>query len=227
MRRFFKPRFRSLWVLLVLGLVILGTRTAYSNYIIKDGGGTTQTIFAFVCQTVNICPAHALIDSTGTEKATATNPLTGGRATIEVCVTPAITSGSAYSAGNEVGGLLAFNSAVNGLLTGELRSVRLDSLSTQTAEFDLTFFSSQPTASTWTDKATPNIQAADKGFVQPPIKLTNNFSALGTHTVYGADNIGRAVQLATATYYAVITTPGTPTFLSSSDLKLCATILKD
>lgn len=200
---------------------------ARADYIIKDGGGTTQTIFAFVCQTVKICPAHVLTDSTGTEKATATNPATNGRATVEVCAIPAITSGSAYSAGNEVGGIIALNSAVNGLLTGELRSVRLTSLSTQTAEFDVTFFSSQPTASTWADKAAPNIQAADKPFVQPPIKLTNNFSGLGTHTVYGSDNIGRAIQLATATYYAVITTPGTPTFLSSSDLRLCATILKD
>lgn len=216
-----------LFVGALVGLLV-ALPLARADYIIRDGGGNTQTILAFVCQTSKICPAHALIDSTGAEKATGANPLTLGRATIEVCVTPTITSGSSYSAGNVVGGLLAFNGAVNaGLLSGELRSVRLTSRSVQSAEFDVTFFSSQPTVSTWTDKAAPNIQAGDTPFAQPVLKLTNNYSGLGTHTVYGSDNLSRTVHLTTVTLYAVVTTPGTPTFLSSSDLQLCASVLRD
>lgn len=54
--------------------------SASADYVIKDGNGVAQTVFAFVCQSVKICSAQVLVDSTGTEKATATNPLLVGGA---------------------------------------------------------------------------------------------------------------------------------------------------
>jgi hypothetical protein len=148
-----------------------------------------------------------------------------GGVTKEVCTVPTVSTG-AYSAGEVVGGLLAFPSAFLSTNSGILQAVRLTFKSAQTAEFDVTFFSAKP-ATTFVDNAAPSIVAADVLLAQPPIKLTNNFSGLGTATSYGADGIGRPVNEVGATAYAVITTPGTPTFASASDLQLCAAWLED
>lgn len=145
-----------------------------------------------------------------------------------------VTASSAYTAGNQVGGLLTLRFArptsISPSPSGILQSVTLTSASVQTAEFDVSFFVQQPTASTWTDKVTPAIAAGDKIRVRYPVKLTNNFSGLGTHTVYNQDLIGRAVKLSPITsnvIYAVITTPGTPTFTATTDLQLCVAMLQD
>jgi hypothetical protein len=152
-----------------------------------------------------------------------------GGVTKEVCVTPVVTSGSAYSAGNVVGGLITFANAMLSANSGSLQSIRMTTKSVQSAEFDISFLSALPSAPSteFPDKAAPAIAAADVGLVLPPIKLTTNFSGLGTHTVYGADAIARAVNNAGSSAYAVITTPGTPTFTSASDLQLCATWYQD
>ena len=152
-----------------------------------------------------------------------------GGVTREVCVTPTVSTG-AYTAGNVVGGLITLPSAFLSTNSGILQAVRLTFKSAQTAEFDVTFFSALPTgvpATEFGDKAAPAIVAADVLLAQPPIKLTNNYSGLGTHTVYGADAISRPVNEVGASAYAVITTPGTPTFASASDLQLCAAWLED
>lgn len=54
---------------IVLGLIgaLFFGGIATADYIVKDGGGTTRTIFAFVCATTKICPASVPIDSTGAE----------------------------------------------------------------------------------------------------------------------------------------------------------------
>ena len=148
-----------------------------------------------------------------------------GGVTTEVCVVPVITPSSAYTAGNAVGPLIAFPNAFLSANTGVLQSVRLTSKSVQTAEFDVTFFSALP-ATVFTDYAAPAIVAADALLAQPPIKLINNNSGLGG-TTYGLDSISRPVNEAGSTAYAVITTPGTPTFASATDLQLCASWLQD
>ncbi|WP_156927852.1 hypothetical protein [Bradyrhizobium sp. Tv2a-2] len=60
--------------MLLIAAVFVGSR-AFADYQIKDGTGTLQTVLSFVCQTTKICPAQVLIDSSGSEKATASNPL--------------------------------------------------------------------------------------------------------------------------------------------------------
>lgn len=59
----------------VLGLLALFGTAAVADYTIKDGGGSTQTVLAFVCATTKICPAHVLIKSDGTEIGTNSNPV--------------------------------------------------------------------------------------------------------------------------------------------------------
>ena len=174
----------------------------------------------------------------GIERGHADAPVTAGGWTDEACTGQGqntalvVTAGSAYTAGNVVGGTLALQygrlgSGVPGE-SGILASVTITSASTQTAEFDVTFIIQQPTT-VFTDKTAPAIVAADKPFVRYPIKLTNNFSGLGTHTVYGQDQIARAVKLPPGggKIWAIITTPGTPTFTATTDLQLCIGMLKD
>lgn len=164
-------------------------------------------------------------------------PSSVGGLTREVCVPVVVTLNSAYTAGNEVGPLLSlsnmFRSSAQGAPDqgGVLQSIRLNFGAVHTSEYDIYQFSSNPSNTTWTDKTTPSINAADVNLVHPPLKLTNNASGLGTHTVYGADGIGRAHAAGTATVaatttdYFVIVTQGTPTFTSNP--QLCATYLLD
>src|ERR1019366_3244288 len=139
----------------------------------------------------------------------------------EVCVTPTVTASSAYTAGNVVGGLITLPGAFLSTNSGILQSVRLTSKSVQTVEFDVTFFSAIP-ATAFADNAAPSIAAADVALVQPPIKLTGASTGLGTGTTYGLDNIGRPINEIGSSAYALITTTGTPTFASTSDVQLCA-----
>lgn len=146
--------------------------------------------------------------------------------TSEVCVSPAVTA-SAYAAGNVVGGKLTLANAFGAVGSGVLQSIRITFKDVQTAEFDAYEFASNPTGSTWTDKTAPAIVAADVLLAKPPIKLTNNASGLGTHTVYGADAIGRSVATGATSDYFVLITTGTPTFASTSDVQFCASYLQD
>jgi hypothetical protein len=58
----------------------------------------------------------------------------------EVCVSPTITSGSAYAASNSIGGLIVLPNSFLTANAGVLQSVQLTIKSTQTAEFDIVFF---------------------------------------------------------------------------------------
>lgn len=62
-------------IILSIGIFLAGITAGRANYPYRDGTGTLQQIFSFVCQATVICPAQVLIDSSGNEKATAANPL--------------------------------------------------------------------------------------------------------------------------------------------------------
>jgi len=112
--------------------------------------------------------------------------------------------------------------------SGLLQSIRMDFKDAQSAEFDVTFFDMKP-ATAITDKATPAVSTADALLAQPTLRLTNPSTVLGSNsTVYGMDGIARALTLnGTASLYAVVTTTGTPTFGSATDMQLCASVIRD
>ena len=150
-----------------------------------------------------------------------------GGATIEVCIAPTIQT-SAYTTGYTLtGSFIPFANAVGTLGTGILQSVRIDIKSAQTAEFDVTFFAGVPSTSLTINTA-PGLSSADVLLAYPPIKLTSYYAGLsGTSTVYGFDGIGRAINLAQTTMYALVIVVGTPTFTTTSDFQICVTILRD
>jgi hypothetical protein len=139
-----------------------------------------------------------------------------------ITVTPTVTASSTYSAGNEVGGLMTFASAGRTPGTsGVIQDVTITSKTAQTGEFDLYLFDSNPSSSTWADKTGPAINAADVAKVIGIVKLTKNYSGLGTHTVYKPDETTFApIPFAASSLYGVLVTPGVPSaqFGSTADL---------
>jgi hypothetical protein len=139
-----------------------------------------------------------------------------------------VTASSAYSAGNEVGGLLTFANAVrSGSLSGILNSIRLSFKDSQTAIFKLYLFTANPTNTTWADKSGPSINASDIPFLAGVYTLSAADSGLGTHTLYVLDGIGKVLQCATTSLFGILVTSGTPTFGSTSDVTVAVGIAQD
>jgi hypothetical protein len=159
--------------------------------------------------------------------------VSAGGFTREACSNLTVTASSAYTTGNEVGALITLTTAFRALTQGApdyggiIQSIRLTSKSVQTATFNAYQFISNPSNSTWTDKTAPAINALDVTKVRIPIVMSTAYSGLGTHTVYGADLIGRAHVGASQADYWVLTVTGTPTFTAASDLQFCVTYLLD
>jgi hypothetical protein len=150
----------------------------------------------------------------------------------KACVTITLTTGSAYVAGNVVGGLLQIPAltrvapATVNSLTAVMESMELKFQESHSEEYDVTPFETAP-ATVFTDKAAPAISGADALNAQVPIKLTNNTSLMGSNsTVYGVDGIGRVIKILDGIGRFLITTPGTPTFTAST-AKLCVGALQD
>lgn len=161
--------------------------------------------------------------------------VTTGAQTVEACTNTSfvVTASSAYTAGNQVGPLIALSPSFRGTGSnppdsgGIVQSIRLNFKDAQTTTFKAYQFTSNPSNSTWTDKTTPAINAADVFKVRNPITLSTADSGLGTHTNYGIDQISR-LQVASGTIdYWVLITTGTPTFGSTTDAQFCVTYMVD
>lgn len=141
----------------------------------------------------------------------------------EKVVTATVTGSTspAYAAGDLVGGVLTFADCLSVLKGGILNSIKLRSKSVQTAGFKLYLFSANPAATTWTDNAAPNLNAADLPNLIGMYSLTGNDSGLGTMTIYSLDGIGSIIEnTASSNLYGVLVTTGTPTLVSTTDLSV-------
>ena len=148
--------------------------------------------------------------------------------TSQVQVTPTVTSASAYTAGNVVGGLLTFANVVNStVLSGVLESISIAVKSTQTASFKLYVFKGTP-STTFTDKTAPAIVTADAVNLLDVYSFTTPDNGLGSNvTLYYSDAINRSLVLTNTNLYAVLVTLGTPTFTTTTDVVVTASILRD
>lgn len=135
-----------------------------------------------------------------------------GRTSMPI-VTPTVTSNGAYSAGNEIGGLMTF--AIGGAGSGELKSIRVTSKTgALTTALQAYIFTTNPTNSTWTDKAAPAINTADISGQLCCVPMSNPHSGLGAHTVWDAGNIG--AQFVAANLYVVLIAVSAMTLTSTS-----------
>lgn len=149
----------------------------------------------------------------------------GGK-TAKVSVSPTVTA-AAYATGNVVGGKITFSSALLAAGSGVLESIWLKIKTVQTATFQLSLFDSNPTNSTWTDKAAPAINVADLPFLIGTYVLSTPLSVLGTETIYNLNAIAQAINAGATTLYGILTVTGTPTFGSTSDVSVCLGLLQD
>lgn len=142
--------------------------------------------------------------------------------------TPTVTAGSAYAAGNVVGGRLTFGSAVRGseFLSGIIRAVIITDKANQQGQYDLWFFDSNPSSTTVTDKTNLTINSGDitksLGFV--------TVAAWCEATSGGA--VGQAlldnpIVLTGSSLYAILIARGTPTFANASDISVRLIVAQD
>ena len=140
--------------------------------------------------------------------------------TVTVTAVPVVTASAAYTVGNEVGQVLTFSNIFGSLGSGIVQSAVLRMKSVQTSEFDLYLFNANPSHSSFADKTAPAINSADIPALIGKLSFTSAVSALGTHTIYNLDGLGKAIALGAGntTLFGILVTTGTPTFTATSDI---------
>lgn len=148
--------------------------------------------------------------------------------------TPVVTSGSAYAAGNAVGGLLTIDKNATGDfpiqepgLSAILRNLVVIDLANQKPNLDLYLFSKAP-ATTPTDKSAWSPVDADLLALLAHIPIaTGDFTSINSRAYADSSNqrgLNRVLKpdwaAGKTALYGVLTTSSTPTFTSTSSLQL-------
>lgn len=152
-------------------------------------------------------------------------PVTQAPTSFRIAVTPTVTA-SAYTAGNVLGGIMTFASALLGSPNASptkwsavLESICVKFKATAvTGEIDVAIFTASPLGGTYTDKTAPTFNTADAAKLVGVYALTVPESTLGTMTVYNLDGIGAVIDGASTSIFAVVTVKGTPTPASTTDV---------
>jgi hypothetical protein len=145
--------------------------------------------------------------------------------------TPTITSGSAYASGNVIGTKMTFAGLGRVIgLTGLIQMGLLVSKSNQSFAADLILFHTDPAASTFTDKTALAVNAADFDKILGKIAFAStDWTNAGTPSFAQQTALAMAYKVATGAtdIYGVLVSRGTPTFGSTSDLKVTVKALLD
>lgn len=194
--------------------------------------GTAVTGFSNTCFTTKQCAATSLIDKTGTDIATQSNPLTVGDAG-HVVNTPTTTATQAYAAGNCIAGFQSITVADQNGGSGYITNFSVQSASGLTPTIIVFLFDSNPSASTCTDHGTFTLASADYGklITAPKTVTLASPTGLSAQTWGGLDaglspprpfiaggSHGSGVK---TIYYALVTgtgftTPGNTTDISTN-----------
>ncbi len=145
-----------------------------------------------------------------------------------VSVTPTADT-SIYASGDVIGGLMTFSNAVGyQSTTGIVTSATVSDKNSTASDLELWVFSSNPSASTFTDQAAFTIADADITKVISVISLgsTSRFDAASNGVKY-LGSISCPVSTTSKTLYAVLVSRGTPTFATSSDVTVKLAIASD
>lgn len=189
-----------------------------NNPAVNSRGGTVMCLdtngTSWGASSTNPCPVTVVSGSAGK--------------TVSVCVAPTV-SNTTYAANVVVGGLLTFSSLFPAAGGGVVESVSLQFTTAQTVGFLFFPFSSNPSASTWTDHSAAAINSADVLKVRGPVPLTIPYSNLGTQTVYAQDAIGKALNVGGTTMYGILVPTGTTASLGGTTgvVQVCVKVLQD
>jgi hypothetical protein len=126
---------------------------------------------------------------------------------------------ASYASGNSLGGLISFT--LPRTATGILQSFSVQSIGGATTGLNFYFFDTNPTGSTFTDKSTFTIAAADEAKRINKLGITLTPAAATGDAVTGAvyDNYAKPFS-ATGTIYLAICSTGTFTPASTTDIRV-------
>ena len=134
--------------------------------------------------------------------------------------TVTVTAG-AYHANDNIGGLLTLTNVAESPGVGlRLTQISVVDSANQKAQLEFLFFSSNPSASTFTNNDAPVIHANDVSkYLGRVAVMASDYLTVGAKAVACVSNIGLAlVANASRNLYCVILTPGTPTYVATTDL---------
>ena len=159
-----------------------------------------------------------------------------GGNTVLVSITPVVTAG-AYHANDIVGGTgagagLGINTLANAVrLTGGsgiIQSLVISDLAAQNAVFEIYLFSANPAAGTYTDNGALTIHDTDALLCIGRIDVAaGDYKSLANNSIACVRSIGLPIKVSATSLFVIIRTTGTPTYASTSDLKLTFGILRD
>lgn len=136
-------------------------------------------------------------------------------------LTPTVSTSPAYTAKDNIGGLLTFTAVCYNSTTFSVTSVQIIDKSDQAVAYDLQLFSANPSSSTFTDNAATTINTADTSKMLPVISLnsTDHFSYTGNgqSSLVSFDAAGFVTAPAGVLYGALVAR-GTPTYTGTSDI---------
>jgi hypothetical protein len=142
--------------------------------------------------------------------------------------TPTVST-SAYTSGDNVGGKITLSDVCRGQMgSGLIQSVVITSKSLQTATFDVVFFNSDPSGSTFTDNVAQAVVDADLSKIIGVAQCTT-VVALAAESIHQATGLALPFALSggATTLYAAIIVRGTPTLGSTSDIWISVRVLQD
>lgn len=145
-----------------------------------------------------------------------------GGHTVPVTVAPTVSTSPAYSAGDAIGGKLTLAGAVRvsgGAAT--LVSLYLLDRSNQKPTGIVLFFNADPTAATLTDNALVALSTDDAKVVGSVTIGAGDWQTIAGQGFATLRNVGLALKASSGTsLYAVFAASGTPTFTSTTALRL-------
>jgi hypothetical protein len=146
--------------------------------------------------------------------------------TAQVQLNPVITTASAYTALNCVGGKLVFANIAGPQQSGIIQNVTVACKTTQTTGYKLYLFTGNPGVTTIVDKATPALSNTDLPYLMDVITISTADNSL-TGTINTTDNIGRAFVSVDRNLYGILVVSNTPTYTGNNDLYVTLTVLQD
>jgi hypothetical protein len=152
-----------------------------------------------------------------------------GGNTLSLRVTPTISAGAIYAAGDTVGDKITLTNAVRvSGGTGILQDLLVIDKANQKANLEILIFESDPSAATITDNAAFVFSTDIAKLIQRISIASSDYVTINSIAIASMSSIGKVLYAnGSRNLYAVIINTGTPTYATTSDLTLVLGILQD
>lgn len=137
-----------------------------------------------------------------------------------ISVVPTISTGI-YTAGDNMGGKLTLTSLLGGTGKGVIRQIVMTDLSKQNSIISIAFFSTDPTATTFTDNGQLTVNDADAANLIGHVAFAaTDYLGFVDNSVATKTGLSIPLEGSSSTVYASLVCGGTPTYAGTADLKL-------